>query len=45
MDDAGDPAEDPEADVDEHVCAASALEEDGDGRDEEGEEVEEDVGT
>lgn len=43
VDDAGDPAQDPQADVDEDVGAAPALQEDGHGRDEEGEEVEQDI--
>ena len=43
VDDAGDPAQDPQADVDEDVGAAPALQEDGHGRDEEGDEVEQDI--
>jgi hypothetical protein len=42
--DAGNPAQDAEADVDEEVCRAAALHEDGHRRQEEGEEVKEDVG-
>lgn len=44
VNDTGDPAEDGEANVDEKVGAAAGLEEDGDGGQEEGEEVQEDVG-
>lgn len=39
----GDPAEDTQTDVDQEVGAAAALDEDGDGRHEERQEVEEDV--
>lgn len=38
------PAQDTQTDVDQEIRAASALDEDRHGRDEEGEEVEEDVG-
>ena len=37
VDDSGDVTEDGEEDVDEEVCATAALEEDADGREEDGE--------
>lgn len=43
MQHAGDPAQDTEADVDNEISAASFLQENGDWRQEEAEEVEEDV--
>ena len=39
VNDTGDPAEHPEEDIDNHVGAAAALDEDGDWRDEERQEV------
>lgn len=43
MDNTRNPSQDPKADVDEDVCAASPLDADGGRGDEDGEEVEEDV--